>query len=76
MRKTFSVLDQYGGVIQKFTGTRIDLSSIGMVKLFDTDMDFKEETGYSGDYLKAIHVILPGHTICHTEEYHIGQQAT
>lgn len=59
MRKTFSVLDLYGGVTQQFTGTEMVLTE-DCVKIYDTD----EISGY----LKAVHRLAPGSTVCHTQE--------
>jgi len=61
MRKTFSILDNYGGVTQQFDGTLLTLKD-GLVEIWDHDT--KRNIGY----VKAIHCLAPGTTICDTEE--------
>jgi len=61
MRKTYSILDSYGGVTQQFEGVAIYLKD-RHVEIYDNG----GETNTA--YLKAIHRLAPGTTICHTEE--------
>lgn len=61
MRKTFSILDQYGGVTQQFDGTVIRIDG-SLVEIYDNGGTKKTA------YVKAIHNLAPGTTICHTEE--------
>lgn len=61
--KKFSVLNEYKRVVKSFYGCHIDVSDTGMVKIFDKDAEFP-----AFPYLKALHNLLPGHTICHMEE--------
>ena len=70
MRKTFSILDQYGGVLQTFKGTRISFAETNptVVSIYDTQVFEGLEKYGERDYLKAIHCLFPGTTICHTEE--------
>jgi hypothetical protein len=61
MRKTYSILDQYGGVTQQFEGVDIMLKD-GLVEIWDHNTKLKI------GYVKAIHCLAPGTTICGTEE--------
>ena len=61
MRKIYSILDQYGGVTQQFEGVAIVIKD-DCVEVYDNGGDKKTA------YLKAVHRLAPGTTICHTEE--------
>ena len=61
MRKTYSILDQYGGVTQQFEGVAIVVKD-DFIEIYD-----KGGEKNSG-YLKAVHRLALGTTICHTEE--------
>jgi len=61
MRKTFSILDEYGGVVQQFDGVAIETEG-DFVLVYDLN------EGEKHSHLKAIHRLSDGHTICHTEE--------
>ena len=61
MRKTYSILDSYGGVTQQFEGTVLTIKD-GLVEIWD------HSEKQNSAYCKAIHCLAPGTTICHTEE--------
>ena len=65
MRKTYSVFDQYGGVVQQFEGVAIEVKD-HFIEIYDNGGDKKTA------YLKAVHRLAPGTTICHTEEVNEG----
>ncbi len=68
MRKTFRVLNEHGVVAQQFTGHSIEIRQ-DCVIIYDSEKVI-------GEYVKAVHRLAPGNTICQTEEYHFGQQST
>jgi hypothetical protein len=61
MRKIYSILDEYGDVTQKFEGVAI-VTTDNCVEIYDSGRDKKTS------YLKAVHRLAPGTTICHTED--------